>query len=541
MLDSLSLTEKSELFETVLASEWTELMQLDLVSGEGRLLYSTDSAWKRMIGLRFDFPSVVEHYLNNTCANPGVFEILESVRPEKIGSALEQQDHYSVFYTIRGKDGAFLQKRITFYRTGDVIVPVSIKDVTEGYHSIQQRVLQLESALSDARQELAEKNAFLSMMSRNIRTPLYSIMGLSRIAEDTGASEASAIDSYLHKISMSGSYMNETIDDILELRHIARRKISLHPEIIDLGKALNHGEQAMMPHLKERNLKFSSKYEDAVGLMIEADPHALREVCQKLLFCMSSHLVAGGRIEFRVREMFRSEGKVTLEFSAGSRGILLDQERISSLFSPFDTLDGYSIRDDLTPLDISLIILKSYANALGARSLTAVTDEVRGTSIAVTLTFPLKEDLAYAEASDVNLSEIDFSNIRALVVDDNNINLEVVTRLLTGKGFHVTTAMNGQDALDCYKASGGQFDLILMDILMPVMDGLTSTRELRALENEIPGSAKIPIIAMTANAFRKDFEESMRAGMDAHLVKPVDPDRLLRLIAVLLNLCEEPV
>ena len=531
----IPLSEKAQYFDSVLDIEFSELMQLDLLSGEARMLFSHDDAWKRTMGLRFDFPSVVGHYLKNTCADAILSETLQKLSLEVIGTTLEREKSHSVFYSVRREDGSFQHKKMTFYRTDDTLIPVTIKDITFGYQEVSRQMIQLEEALTEARHELKEKNAFLSLMSRTIRTPLYSIIGLTQMAEDVR--EASAMDSYLHKIAMSGSYMNETIDDILELRQIARGETELHPEPVELGSMLSSAENSLRPVIEDNNLTLLSEYEEVKNLVVQTDSHMLYKIIQKMLLCMSSCTVAGGRLELLVREVFRSPKQVTLEFSVRSRGIVLDRERISSVFSPYDTLADHLINDDLSTLDIALIILRKYAGTMGARSLTAVSDEAQGTNISLTLAFPLEEDRNLEEVLTTDLSAIDFSSTRALVADDNTINLEVVSRVLTGRGILVTPARDGQEAVQIYKEANGGFDLILMDILMPQMDGLEATKVIRGLK-DIPGSDTIPIIAMTANAFRRDFEESMRAGMDAHLVKPIHPNRLLRLISVLLKKTE---
>ena len=217
---------------------------------------------------------------------------------------------------------------------------------------------------------------------------------------------------------------------------------------------------------------------------------------------------------------------VTLEFSVRDRGIVIDQERLKVLFQPYDYLKS-KIDSHIGSLDIDLIILKSYVRAMGTDTLTAESDASRGTRISVTLTVPLADE-QYEERPDSQ--EMDFSGKRVLVVDDNEINLEIVRKILYSRNIEVVSDKNGQEAVDLFRRENGRYDLILMDILMPVMDGLEATRKIRAMR-DIPGAAHVPIIAMTANAFRENFEESFNAGMDAHLVKPIEPERLIMVMS----------
>jgi len=155
----------------------------------------------------------------------------------------------------------------------------------------------------------------------------------------------------------------------------------------------------------------------------------------------------------------------------------------------------------------------------------AESDEKTGTRISVTVTLPAAdEQLEHPAAQKPRLS-----GRRVLIADDNEINLEIGVKILAELGAEVESVANGRDAVDRFRDEGGRFDLILMDILMPGMDGLEATREIRAMK-DIANAGEVPIIAMTANAFRENFEESFGAGMNAHLVKPIDQDRLYHAI-----------
>ncbi|MCC6093428.1 MAG: response regulator, partial [Eubacterium sp.] len=267
------------------------------------------------------------------------------------------------------------------------------------------------------------------------------------------------------------------------------------------------------------------------NLTIMADHHCLQQIQIKLLQSAINYTVQGGRIDLEVRELFQTRDMVTLEFSVRDRGIVIDQERLKLLFQPYDYLRK-KIDSHIGSLDMDLIILKSYVRAMGSDTLTAESDASRGTRISVTLTVPLAERPA-GEARTTN-EDTDFSGKRVLVADDNEINLEIIRKILYSKNMNVVSATNGQEAVDIFRRENGQFDLILMDILMPVMDGLEAARKIRTMR-DIPGASRVPIVAMTANAFRENFEESFNAGMDAHLVKPVEAERLLMVMSDVMN------
>ena len=331
---------------------------------------------------------------------------------------------------------------------------------------------------------------------------------------------------------MSGSYMNESIEDILELRRIATEDIRLHPEPVVLNRVLSDVLHLATPIAQGKDLLLSA---DASGVKTRsflADPQCLRQILQKMLRSAIFYTGDGGCIQLTVQELFCSKRMVTMEFSVESRGVVLDKERLTSLFRPYNFLQD-TLSDEISDIDISLMILKKYLQAMNTDSLTAESVEGKGTRISVALTFAREgEDTADTALNPDELP--DLTGTRIMVVDDNKISLEIGKRLLLPRGAEVVTAENGREALDLYCRNNGRFDLIFMDILMPVMDGLEATKAIRSLSN-IPGSLEIPIVAMTANAFRKNFEESFRAGMNAHLVKPIEPVSFYRIIAELLG------
>jgi CheY-like chemotaxis protein len=529
---NLTDSEKASLFDRFFSDGYEELIQIDPATETAVTLFSTNADWKRMQSIRFNYEDISKKYIMDISSDPDPENIIKDLKLSSIEQALDKSPVYRVHYTAKSQDGSLRLKEAYFIRNNDIII-LTIHDITDTFQNVVNHTKELESALESAQQEIRQKNLFMTLMSRNIRTPLYSILGLTRIAENDFVSNSS-IEDYLHKISMSGSYMNESINDILDLRGIASHEIELQPVKININGLLEKISRHISNAMQEKGLIYTLQTEGMTDLTVMADQHCLQQILMKLLKSAISYTVKGGRIELHARELMHSQQNVTIEFSVVSLGIVIDQERFRLLFKPHDYLKD-KIDDDLGSIDIDLIILKSYINAMGADTLTAESDASRGTRISVTLTMPLSEEaqLAYQDTSDQTCP--DFSGKRALIVDDNDINLEIGVKLMERRGMTAVTAKDGAEAIEIYKKERGNFDVILMDILMPGMDGLEATRRIRKL-NDIPGSKQIPIIAMTANAFRENFEESFKAGLTAHLVKPIEPDRLYATIADALHM-----
>ncbi len=526
--------DTSLLLDAILANAYDALLQLDLISGEAYTIYAADPAWQKTKDVRFDFERMIERYILDHSIDPNPDEIIARLKIAQIGAELENHNRLDLYFTMRDTDGAVALKALSFCSAGVSQALMTMRDITKDFTHISNNLQHLESSLRTTASQIEERNVFLTLLSRNLRTPLHSIMGLTQIARNPH--EITNIDAYLQKISSSGSYMSETLDDILDLRRISRGEISLRPEPICIGTFLEQLSGPFAQITADQGYFFQLQAEEASSLQIMADMHSLRQILLKLLSCSTSYTSRGGRLTLNIRPLTIQDAHVSLAFSVDSRGITLDQERLANLFKPCDLFRNH-VDADLSTLDIALVILKSYALALGASTLVAESDETHGTRISVTLDFPLvdTEDTADTPSGPSELSLPDFTGKRVLVVDDNMINLEVTAKILTAHEFSVVNAVDGQDAIRCYREANGQFDIILMDILMPVIDGLEATKAIRKM-SDIPGSDHIPIVAMTANAFREDFEESLRSGIDAHLVKPIDPNRLLGIIAVLLHL-----
>ena len=524
--------EKAALFDQIAALECEEIIRIDSDTGEGNTLCASDEKWEKTIGLSYQFEETMRSYLMSCSVDSNTEKLMSAMDMAHIRKYLKRRGSYIVYYAVQGKQGSVFIKKALFFQDKTDMTWLVIRDITQEYENAGESLKELDYAVKTAGYELDKRNTFLNMMNRNIRAPLHSILGLTKIAEEHMENNSS-LDAYLHKISMSGTYMSETIDDILDLRRIANNEIVLNPEPLRLHTFLERIHQMFYSMCEDRHLIFSSKFDISPDLVVQADLHALQQILMKLLQSAMSYTVRGGRVKLNVRELIRKGNTVSIEFSVDCIGIVIDQERLKTMFQPYDYLLA-KIEEDIGSLDTALIILRSYASAMGTDTLLAESDESRGTKVSLTLSFEISGDSKAKE--DAAIAELipKLKGLKVLVVDDNETNLEVSEKILGSKGMSVTTASNGKEAVELFAETQGQFDLIIMDILMPVMDGLEAARQIRAMKG-LPAAGSVPIIAMTVNAFRENFEESFQAGMNAHLVKPINPDRLLLTMADVLK------
>ena len=503
------------------------VIQIDTDDGQARTLYAKDDLWEKTIGNPYDFIQILGTYIRDYCVDSETRDLLEKLELSFIVGKIRRKDRYSVFFTIRSVYGSLLLKECFFFVQGESLLCL-LRDVTDENDAISKRLDKLEDALRMTNREFRDRNSFLNLMEHNIRSPLYSIMGLTRLAQDE--TNSSALDAYLHKISMSGTYMSETIDDILELRRIARHKLVVNPEPVKLGEFLSRIQQYGKDMGNERDLIFSLKTDEVSNLAVLVDEHALYQVIMKLMQNAMTYTVRGGRISLNVRKVYIKDGFAHISFSMESRGVVINQEQLQTIFAPQDKLIE-QIEGNIGSMDLSLVIFKSYLVALGTDEIVAESDERMGTKVGFSLTFPLTGSMPEQEKFK-SRTILDYAGCRVLIADDNTFSREVGEKILLSGGMDVVPVANGQEAVEIFLQEKGKFDVIIMDILMPVMDGLEAARTIRSFDTMIlPNAAEIPMIAMTTDAFRENFAESLNAGMDAHIVKPLTPEKLVRTIA----------
>ena len=383
----------------------------------------------------------------------------------------------------------------------------------------------LTSRLIDTRHKLFFSNSFLEQMSRSVRGPLYSIIEFSKIAKES-ANDEFALNHYLDQINLSGLLMKESLDDVMALRQIAMKIVSLHPEYINLEEFLKLLNQEMDILFRATGKKLVIEKNELADCYIIADYSVLYQVLRKMIRIISQMMPNNSTVTLEVNKEELINQTITISFKVSGKEAFLSSSQIQSLKDEYEALE-YDMYGALDSMDPVIVIIRCYAHAMGTDKVVVKTDSNEGTSLQISLKFNMisKEEYALETGRD-----FDFTSKRILVADDDEINLEIVEKLLREKGAEVITVRDGREALLTYRTEHGKFDLIMLDIVMPDIDGLSVARQIRE-NTTIPSSRNVPIIAMTVNAFHENYEQSLRAGMNSHLVKPIDSDRLYKTLA----------
>lgn len=374
------------------------------------------------------------------------------------------------------------------------------------------------------------KSIFLSKMSHEIRTPMNAIVGLSELAaghEDTPPK----IKEYLTKIQASSAYMLSLVNDILDMSRIENGKMVLTAENFRISVMLEEIRTMVLAQAEFKNIAFSLDVQVTHDSLI-ADSIRLKQVLVNLAGNAVKFTPAGGRIELTVQELSSDETSARFCFRVKDNGVGIDpkaQKRIFHAFEQAGTSLSQSAGTGLG-LPISRNIVEQMGGMLQLNSMPG-----QGAEFSFELDFKLHvESEPLSQKAGEDEEEYHFEGIRVLLVEDNLLNAEIATELLEAQGAVVEAAGNGQEAIDRFNESRiGYYQLILMDIQMPVKNGLEAAREIRASVH--PEAKKIPIVAMTANSFKEDKEAAVSAGMNGFVPKPVDVRYLYRVLHQILT------
>ena len=372
------------------------------------------------------------------------------------------------------------------------------------------------------------KSQFLFNMSHDIRTPMNAIVGYTNLAMREDASPK--IKEFLEKINFSNQQMLGMIDDLLEMSRIESGMVEHVDEPIDIHKEADSLEHLFSEQMMQKQIDFSVDTTEVRNPYVFCDRRNLNRVLMNIVSNAYKFTPEGGTISVKVDEV--DDG--VYDFHVKDSGIGMSEEFKEKMFTAFER-ERSSTDSGVQGTGLGLAIVKNLTELMGGE-IDVITAPGEGTEFIIHMKFDkadkadIEEGASEEKADTPPGADYDFSGKRLLVAEDNEINREIVTMLLETAGFELETAENGQVAIDKVVGNGpGYFDAILMDIQMPVMDGYTATRNIRALENR--KLATIPIIALTANAFSEDEVAAEKAGMQGHISKPIEVDVLMNTLA----------
>lgn len=389
----------------------------------------------------------------------------------------------------------------------------------------------ISEARQAAEQASRSKTQFLANMSHDIRTPMNGIIGMLNIA-DRYVDNPDEVKKYHQKIRMASEYLLSLINDVLDMRKIDQKDIMLLEESVNLRDVIENCRDILEAKAGEQEITL-----DTTGMaefnppqLMASEVH-LRQIFMNIISNAIKYNKYGGKIFIQAIVLEQTEDKVTCRFSVTDTGIGMSEDFQKQMFEPFTQEHGEN-RSEFKGTGLGLSIVKRIIEEMGGEIRVESELDI-GTKFSWDLTFPI--DKAINERAE-NIPDriVTLRGIRVLAAEDNSLNSEILKFILEDMGIKVNLVENGELAVKAFQESRpGEYAMILMDIMMPVMDGYEASRIIRNMKR--PDAAKIPIIALTANAFAEDIVRSSEAGMDAHITKPIDENKLkecmLRLLA----------
>ncbi|MBE1236972.1 response regulator [Phaeovibrio sulfidiphilus] len=382
-------------------------------------------------------------------------------------------------------------------------------------------------ALEETRAAASAKSAFMANLSHEMRTPMNAIIGMAQIAGRTG--NMLAIRKCLGQIEVSSKHLLDLINDVLDLSKVESGKLELVPEPFFLKQCVDNVVSGISPEAVRKKQILSVHYNPLTSSHLVGDALRLSQILINLLSNAVKFTPENGRVTLDITERASDTRKILVQFSVSDTGIGISREFRDRMFRPFEQADS-SVSRNYGGTGLGLAISQRIAGLMNS-VIQADPLPAKGARFYFSVWFDLADtDAAMDETLTVPLETVDLTGKRALIVDDVPLNRDVAAFFLAEAGMLIEEAGNGRDAITRVANSPpGHFDVILMDVQMPVMDGYTATREIRALDR--PDVEAMPILAMTANVFRDDIEKCLRAGMTGHVGKPIESGALLKLVS----------
>ena len=384
-----------------------------------------------------------------------------------------------------------------------------------------QTTLAVEAALEVAEKASKAKTDFLSNMSHDIRTPMNAIIGITTLMKNE-LHQPEKLAEHLGKLETSGRLLLGIINDILDMSRIESGKTTLNIEKTNLPQQVSQLDSIIRQQASQRRQTFTVE-NHVQHENVLADPNRLNQVLMNILSNAVKYTPQGGHIRLDVEELTHTEHYAKYRFVVQDDGIGMSEAYQKTLFEPF-TREEKSGTNRVQGTGLGMAITKSIVDLMGG-TIHVESAPGKGSRFEVVLEFPIDAEADKVQTASALPEEAEavspLSGMKFLCAEDNAINAEILEMLLEANGASCTICSNGQEIVDAFASvKPGEYDMILMDVQMPVMDGLEATRRIRNGEN--PLGRTIPILAMTANAFLEDMQKSKEAGMDEHLSKPVD-------------------
>ena len=525
---------------TAMAADYRSIYYADLDTDSCICYRANSSMPDRMwAGKKFDFRHGFAEYAEHCVSEEDREAFLRFVEPENIRTGLAQEAMISLRYlsVINGEE-TYEMLRIAGVRTIEEREDDIVHAIFAGFSNVDRQTREemkqnraLTDALTRAEEANAAKTAFLSSMSHEIRTPMNAIIGLDKIAlHDPNIPQHTREE--LEKIGSSAKHLLALINDILDMSRIESGRMVLKAEEFSFREMLEQIHIIINGQCEDKGLHYETQLLGNPDEYFIGDALRLRQIIINILGNAVKFTDAPGTVSFTVEQTENDADSRMLRFTMKDTGVGIEEAFLPRLFEPFSQEDS-TTTNRYGGSGLGMAITKNMVDLMGGE-ITVESEKGLGTTFTVMLPLKRAQHAAPSDTSKRSERNISLSGLHVLIAEDQEMNAEILAELLEMEEISSEWAENGQLAVELFACNeAGHFDAILMDMRMPVMDGPTAAQEIRKLER--PDAVRIPIIALTANAFEEDVRQCLQAGMNAHLSKPVDIDRLKEVLSGLLQ------
>lgn len=512
-----------------LATEYSSVYHIDL-NADIVIPYRYDEATVRRYGRYsskgFPYTRASQKYITEAVALKDKAKMMKFASIANIRKALSKKKCIVMQFQsdIDGKPEYYEAKFVKATERGDIAqqVVLGIANIDKNVRKEKEYQQKLEEALSVAQAASRAKTNFLSNMSHDVRTPMNAIIGYTGLAK-SHINDKNLVWDFLGKIEQSSDHLLSLIDNVLDMSCIESDKIILDEKPENLLKIIQTIQNFVQTDVRSKNLDF---FVDTINLNeanVYCDKLRLNQILLNIVSNAVKYTPNGGTISIRVKETaILRTGYAAYEFHIKDNGIGMSESFLRTIYEPFSRANTSEV-SGVQGTGLGMAIAKNLVDLMEGR-IDIVSEENKGTEVILNFEFKLQDIFDEASANEKKLDAI-FAGKKILVVEDNAMNREIAIDVLEDLGVVVDSADDGVVAVSKLSATKfRQYDLILMDIQMPFMDGYEATKEIRAMKN--PEIASIPIIAMTANAFDEDRKRALDTGMNEYLSKPIDLDKM---------------
>ena len=524
--------------DSVLDEEVEYIFWLDLSNANCHFIHRAKNiSWLPADQEQVDYYSMIEKMLSDVVSSKDREQVEDFFALKYLTVKLKDKQAANCTFEIITDNLRIAIKQVhSYFLNGNQNIIVFIcRDITDItlFEKLQNE--KLSKAIEQAEKANASKSDFLSRMSHDLRTPMNGVIGIAELAEDE-LDKPDAIKEDLRKIKSSSKYMVSLLNDILDMAKIESGKLEIRKTKSSLGEMLEFvcTQAAALCENKKIVFYCNRDPKSYMNYFVNVDKMHLQQVVMNLLSNASKFTPPQGRIEFLTNVVSKTDKNLNLELIVRDTGSGMTKEFQQVMFEAF-TQDANSVNKQGTGLGLSIV-----KNLVQLMNGTIKCDSApgEGTTFTINLELEILEanigDLLPPKEDDKKKELIDLTGKKILLVEDNALNQEISRRVLQKNGMEVTIAENGLVALDKFSESmEGEYDLVLMDVMMPVMGGIESAGLLRKIDRA--DAKEIPIVALTANAFQEDIQKCLDAGMNTHLSKPINPTLLIQTISDLIG------